>query len=350
MKKKIPCAAALSYDINWIKLDEDMPLYENAEKYLCVKISCLTSRRVDHNLQQELAEATAYLTAVQGAALFEHASAGEPEAMLEMAVRSVLLLELWLLSPLHYPCRYLSGCGTRKASNEGALYVLDALVDASCELAKARGVGVISRPLMAQAHSCAAQAHFHKFMASPAERAAMEADERSYSRPETLRLGVGRSPLEYFLLAAHHANESIKLGLDSPIVLSVGMKIRQIGEVLGVDVQLTVTRGKLFRPLWCAVSRRYEELYEEERSRARKTNRNPNEYVCAAEGCGIGGERRAALLECSGRCPRDLKPHYCSKQCQKRVSSVAMFLIFKIKPEYATGLANAQAHLQAEVG
>lgn len=173
---------------------------------------------------------------------------------------------------------------------------------------------------MAQAHSCAAQAHFNKFAASPAERADMEDDERRFSRPETLRLGVGRSSLDYFLLAAHHANESIKLGLDSPITLLVGMQIRQIGEVLGADVQLTVQRGKLFRPLWRAVSRRNEELYEEERRRARKMKRNPNEYVCAAEGCGIRGERKAALRQCAGRCPPDLKPRYCSAQCQRKVS------------------------------
>ena len=44
--------------------------------------------------------------------------------------------------------RYFSGCGTRKASNEGALSLLGALVDPFCELAQTRDVGVVSRTPM----------------------------------------------------------------------------------------------------------------------------------------------------------------------------------------------------------
>lgn len=93
-KTKAVPATAPSYDINSFKLDADMPLYANAEKYLSVKMSCLASRRVEHDVQQELREATAYLTAMQGPTLLERAEVGDPEAMLEMAVRSAVPLGL----------------------------------------------------------------------------------------------------------------------------------------------------------------------------------------------------------------------------------------------------------------
>ena len=35
-------------------------------------------------------------------------------------------------------------------------------------------------------------------------------------------------------------------------------------------------------------------------------------------GAGSSAEGRRALLVCSGRCPPDLKPSYCSKECQKQ--------------------------------
>ena len=85
--------ATPAYDINLIKLNAGMPLYQNAEKYLAVQTSCLTSRHLDHDIQQELVEATARLTAIQGSTLFERASSGDPEAILEMAVRSAFLFQ-----------------------------------------------------------------------------------------------------------------------------------------------------------------------------------------------------------------------------------------------------------------
>ncbi|RPD57260.1 hypothetical protein L226DRAFT_510963 [Lentinus tigrinus ALCF2SS1-7] len=285
--------------VNLHKLDKDVPFYDNMEKYISTKISCLSSYRVEHDFQKEVREASAYLTKWQAPALLERANNRDADAILELAIR------------------YLSGCGTRKQSSDGALYVLDAFTDPSCD--RSRYVGdIASRELMAQAHSCAARAHYDKFLASPSELAEIQADERRFSRPETIRLGVGQSPFAYFMLAADHANESVKRGLVSPVVLLVGLKIREIGEVLGADFQETVKRAKRFRPLWRVVSRRLEEIYAEERKRQGKIDRSPNAYVCAAEGCGIQGEKKAALRACGGRCPPDLKPHYCSSECQKK--------------------------------
>ncbi|KAH9925754.1 uncharacterized protein B0H18DRAFT_1008070 [Fomitopsis serialis] len=283
--------------VNMYSLDKDMVFYDKMDQYLSAKISCLSSYRVEHDFQKELKEVSAHLTKWPDDVLFEHANNNDPDAVLELAIR------------------YLSGYGVFKKNYEGALYVLDALFDPQCD----RYVGNNASPThIVQAHSLAAYAHLHKFLASPAERTDIQRDERRFVRPETMRLGVGASPLAYFALAAHHANESVKLGLVSPATLLVGAKIREIGEVLGADVEQTVKHGKRFRPLWRATARRREEIFAEERKRQLKADKSPNEYVCALEGCGIRGEKKAALRACGGRCPMDLKPSYCSAACQKK--------------------------------
>ena len=235
---------------------------------------------------------------------------------------------------------------TRMKSVEGALYVLDAFLDPSCN--DGRYVGdVASRTLMAQAHACAARAHYAKFTASSSERLAIQADERRFSRPETMRLGVGQPPLSSLALAAHHANESVKRGLVSPIVLVVGFKMRDLGEALGVNLD-QMSRAKKFRPLWRVISRRVDELYAEERRRQSRADARPNQYVCAAEGCGIRGEQRGALKACGGRCPSDIKPSYCSKERQKRVSFAALLVPYpRLSTTCGAGLAEAQGDLQA---
>ena len=95
----------------------------------------------------------------QGLASLERAEARDSEAMPEIVVRSSVPLELRvsLGSAFFFLARYLSGCRTRKASNEGALSLLGALVDPSCELAQTRDVGVVSRAPMDQADPPVAQ-------------------------------------------------------------------------------------------------------------------------------------------------------------------------------------------------
>ncbi|KAI0794731.1 hypothetical protein C8Q74DRAFT_1366131 [Fomes fomentarius] len=115
--------------------------------------------------------------------------------------------------------------------------------------------------------------------------------------------------------AAHHANESIKLGLVSHASLVVGFKMRELAATLGVDV--TQLRGaRRFRALWIVVEQRVEELYAAERASQKKFGRRPEAYLCALEGCGVRAEQRAGLKSCNGNCPPDLKPRYCSKDVQ----------------------------------
>ena len=101
------------------------------------------------------------------------------------------------------------------------------------------------------------------------------------------------------------------------------MRMRGVAEVLGIDVT-KMGNAKRFRALWRAVDRREREAHNEERKMQKKAENAPNRYVCAREGCGISAEGRRALLVCSGRCPPDLKPSYCSKECQKQVRDLVL--------------------------
>ena len=147
-----------------------------------------------------------------------------------------------------------------------------------------------------------------------------------------------------------HANESVKLGLVSAATMVVGMFMRNSAASTGVqDTELAV-KMPMFADLWGAVLKRLKVLEEGQNARERKVDRRPNEYVCAAPGCGIGATQRAALRACAGGCPKELKPSYCSKECQRKVRVIVLlFGIGSVDGETAgrVGLEAAQAYLQA---
>lgn len=72
--------------------------------------------------------------------------------------------------------------------------------------------------------------------------------------------------------------------------------------------------------LWQAVNKQKVKVVREDLKRKRKMRKDPNAYICAAEGCGIEATHKAALRACSGKCAKEGKPAYCSKECQKKVS------------------------------
>ena len=55
-------------------------------------------------------------------------------------------------------------------------------------------------------------------------------------------------------------------------------------------------------------------------------------FVCAAEGCERRGGKRGPFRECAGPCDPFWKPHYCSRQCQKKVSTSPSFLAEYVSP------------------
>ena len=213
----------------------------------------------------------------------------------------------------------MSGCTIFRVNPEAALYALDTFHQSDTR----DYVGdLATQPDLARAHSCAAHAHYQKFRASEKERVSYAADERHYRRRQTLEAGLGHPAHTSLRFAMHEASESARLGHVSAIVLRVGFTAREIGEGLGVDFGQLVLRSKRYRPLWRAVDDRLSELYAEAREalHLKVVERNPAEYACGAEGCSTRAQSTSSLLKaCSGRCPLDLKPRYCSKQCQVKV-------------------------------
>ncbi|KAH9851961.1 hypothetical protein C2E23DRAFT_869084 [Lenzites betulinus] len=279
----------MAHNINVYPTGRNVTTYANMDKYVSIKLSCVYGYREEHDYPTLWREASAHLTKWCSERLLEHANQGvqgNPEVVLDMALR------------------YLSGCGTRRQNVEGALFTLDALLDPQCQ-PSSRYVGQLaSDTTKAKAHAFAGQAYLMKLTATPAEH-----------RRQT-QLITGDRATHNLLQAAQHANACAELGLISPVVLRIGFMMREVGVNHGVDLS-TMVRSSLFRALWIAVNPRLEEIYaQERRTQARMDRRSPSDFVCAAPGCGFRSEERTTLRACAGRCPRDLKPHYCSKQCQ----------------------------------
>lgn len=120
------------------------------------------------------------------------------------------------------------------------------------------------------------------------------------------------------------ADEACALGFVPPGVLSVGMTVERSGFRRKEDLKFpgwSTERFEKLSELWRAVDRRKAEIQREDMKRERKVRKDPNAYICAAEGCGIEATHKAALQRCSGKCAAEGKPAYCSKECQKQVRS-----------------------------
>ena len=313
----------------------------NIEGYIAIKAACLNSPDKDsyHHIPTdlELKECAKYLSQWPGERVIDLWKFGEPkgrpQAVLEIAIRCVpspFMSSSCCCQPnsplplAPFPSfsrdyiRYMSGCTIFRVNPEAALYALDTFHHADTR----DYVGALAPPpSLARAHACAAHAHFQKFRASEKERVSYAADERHYRRRQTLEAGLGHPAHASLRFALREASESARLGHVSAIVLRVGFTAREIGEGLGVDFGQVVRRAKRYRPLWRAVEDRLNELYAEARAALDLTaaERNPGEYVCGAEGCSTRSKSSASLKACSGKCPLDLKPRYCSKQCQVKV-------------------------------
>ena len=118
-------------------------------------------------------------------------------------------------------------------------------------------------------------------------------------------------------IAAHYADLSAYFGLMSAAVLRVGTALRialGAGGRAGWEEKL----ARRFPDLAYGL-RQVDAAAEKYDARRRaKVAGDPGAYVCAARGCGVQGRRKAALWACGGPCK--VKPHYCSEDCQKRVS------------------------------
>ena len=336
--------------------------FPNIEDYLAIKAACNDDyKHALHRLStdDELKECAKYFTEWPSVRVMDQWRSGEPkgrpQAALEIALRYVPssrarspsspIPPVSLSTSPSFPTvlterphRYLSGCSALKVNPEAALYVLDAFHDperctstsSGCQPHPDPVAHVATQPELARAHSLAAHAHYQKFMASPAERDIWTSIERHYSRRQTVveAGGYGAPRHTSLTFALHHASESARIGLVSAIVLRVGFVAREIGEGFGgVDFGRVVGRTRRYRSLWRAVDDRLSELYAEARKAFEATatatataQKDDSVYACCAEGCTrTCAKSSTAFKACAGKCPADLKPRYCSKQCQVKV-------------------------------
>ena len=70
-----------------IDLDPDIPIYQNMDKYLSVKLDCLYDYRIEHDIAKEMKECSTYLTQAKSVQIIDRADSHDPEAIIELAVR-----------------------------------------------------------------------------------------------------------------------------------------------------------------------------------------------------------------------------------------------------------------------
>ena len=122
--------------------------------------------------------------------------------------------------------------------------------------------------------------------------------------------------------AGNSADEAVDLGLTSRATLRVAKTIQSAGFRRPENDKFpghSTERFERLTNLWEALDARDGEVAAEKLKREGKLSKDPMGYFCAAEDCGIMVTKKYTLRSCGGGCPRALKPHYCSKACQRVV-------------------------------
>ena len=70
-----------------IDLDPDIPIYQNMDKYLSVKLDCLYDYRIEHDIAKEMKECSTYLTQAKSMHIINRADTHNAVAIIELAVR-----------------------------------------------------------------------------------------------------------------------------------------------------------------------------------------------------------------------------------------------------------------------
>jgi hypothetical protein len=195
-----------------------------------------------------------------------------------------------------------TGCGSVK-NEDGALDFWSKIADPT----HPSYVTTASRPVRTKALSCMANAYL----------------DRSDVDKDTLQI-------DDLYRAAKLADASASYGFVAPIVLSVAIRIETLGLRRQADCRYRRTSTKRFEILeflWAALDARSAEIRAEDQKRDAKFSKAPNLYQCAAERCGIEATKKSGLSQCAGSCLPNVKPSYCSKDCQRAVRFYVSILV-----------------------
>ena len=99
----------------------------------------------------------------------------------------------------------------------------------------------------------------------------------------------------------------------------------QLGHVCKAVVVIAQNKDKCspsmqsrFAPLFEETERADKEFFDRMMKQDAKVEKGGNAYICAGPGCKVGAMEKKALMMCGGKCAKEVKPHYCSKECQKK--------------------------------
>lgn len=118
--------------------------------------------------------------------------------------------------------------------------------------------------------------------------------------------------------AALAADAAVALGFTSPAVLDIARTLQRAKFRTNEPPFL---RFFQLENLWDAVDKLTLECDTRINKQEEKVQKNSNAYRCAAPGCGIEASSKSGLMRCAGPCSPNAKPAYCSKECQKKVST-----------------------------
>ncbi|KAI0641064.1 hypothetical protein C8Q79DRAFT_1107076 [Trametes meyenii] len=286
-----------------INLPYNFPFFENQSDYVHFQHSALYDYRKNADSCQMLIQCSYHLMKNPFADIVRNINDGDPEIVLDVAIR------------------YFTGCTVKPANIDRALYLFEMITHADHDWAL--DSNKVAPDLLARAYSCLANAYF-ELHGSACRGVRIERDLTLNPRSRRmiqLPLPSGRPDFglanDYLYVSAMYADAAAALGLVTPAVLGMGEYLTRIGGRDGMDLRKSGRYARLGN-MWRVFEVRVCKWKEEQHKRAVKIAKAPNAYTCAAPGCGICAKQKKGLMRCAGRCPVARKPHYCSKECQKK--------------------------------
>ncbi|KAI0350958.1 hypothetical protein OH77DRAFT_1430362 [Trametes cingulata] len=277
------------------ELPEDLPYFDEEDVLVKARHRCTSDYRIFPHPRDQYIACSLHLVQYPFESLLSAFEDGDGERIIDLGLR------------------YYTGCTVEK-NTERAIDTWLAITNTGHR--HAIPLEKNNNSLLGRAYSCLADAYFELMHA--------EFNGRTVSRivPHTDRLlpSGEKDPIlanDFMELAASYADRAAECGVITQGIFHVARYIARGGEMRGVNVRETV-RYKPYTFLWEAFDAREAELAVERRQREEKIARAPNAYTCAAAGCGLIAGKKKSFMRCAGRCPPERKPHYCSKDCQRR--------------------------------
>ncbi|KAI0797060.1 hypothetical protein C8Q75DRAFT_862786 [Abortiporus biennis] len=226
--------------------------------YIMMQLNCCRSYRDDREFREAFQTYPAQLQSRPMKKVLEGANSGNAVNCLEAGIR------------------YYTGCTVRKNAPKAIEY-LRRVADPMHTLY----LRTAPRRVRAHAFSCLCAIHWDS---------RVDQDGTTWNMDSMFR-------------ATSWADGCCALGLVTPQILSIGAATKKLMDE-PVLREWDLTRFHDLEYLREALGKRDKEVKAEKERRDKK-------------GCGIGATKKASLLRCGGTCPPDIKPHYCSKECQK---------------------------------